>query len=344
MDKITISIDAMGGDHGPNVTVPAAFRLLARYPNVKLILVGNQVILNAKVAAQNMKLQDRVIVQHASQEVLMDELPSKALRNKKDSSMRVAINLVKNGVAHACVSAGNTGALMATARFVLKTLPGIDRPAITTPFPTVIPNKSTHVLDLGANVDSNASYFCQFAVMGSVLASVVDNINHPKVGLLNVGSEENKGNEQIKKAAHMLAENKNINYVGFVEGDDIFKGTVDVIVCDGFIGNIMLKSIEGVLKLVAFYGKRNMSRNIITKLMALLALPMLKKLHKDIDPGKYNGATLIGLQGVVIKSHGSANITAFYYALEKAVVEAEKQVPNKIRYELTKALQKTHLS
>lgn len=346
MEKITISIDAMGGDHGPSVTVPAAFRLLAHYPKVKLILVGNQEILNAKIAAdvQSAKFQDRIIVKHASEEVLMDELPSRALRNKKDSSMRVAINLVKNGEAHACVSAGNTGALMATARFVLKTLPGIDRPAITTPFPTVVPNKNTHVLDLGANVDSGASYLCQFAVMGSVLASVIDNIKRPKVALLNIGSEENKGNEQIKKAAHVLAENKNINYIGFVEGDDIFKGTVDVIVCDGFIGNIMLKSIEGVLKLVGFYAKRNMKRNFGSKLLALLALPMLKKLNKDIDPGKYNGATFIGLQGVVIKSHGSANAAAFNYALEKAVVEAEKQVPQRIRDELTKVLQDSKLT
>jgi len=345
LENITISIDAMGGDNGPSVTVPAAFKLLARYPNIKLILVGNQDILNAKIAAtQNTKLQERIVVKHASEEVLMDELPSKALRSKKDSSMRVAINLVKDGVAQACVSAGNTGALMATARFVLKTLPGIDRPAITTTFPTVVLNKSTHVLDLGANIDSDASYLCQFAVMGSVLASVIDNINRPKVALLNIGSEENKGNEQIKKAAHILAGNKNINYVGFVEGDDIFKGNVDVIVCDGFIGNIMLKSIEGVLKLVAFYAKRNMLRNIVTKVMALLALPMLRRLYRDIDPGKYNGATFIGLQGVVIKSHGSANVAAFYCALEKAVVEAEKQVPQRIRDELTKVLQNSKLT
>lgn len=335
----------MGGDNGPGVTVPAAFKLLTRHPNVKLILVGNQDILNAKIAAvQNAKLEKRIIVKHASEEVLMDELPSKALRSKKDSSMRVAINLVKDGVAQACVSAGNTGALMATARFVLKTLPGIDRPAITTTFPTVTPGKNTHVLDLGANVDSDSSYLFQFAVMGSVLASVTDNVNRPKVALLNIGSEENKGNEQIKKAAHILAENKNINYVGFVEGNDIFKGDVDVIVCDGFIGNIMLKSVEGVLKLVGFYAKRNMLRNIITKAMALLALPMLRRLYRDIDPGKYNGATLVGLQGVVIKSHGSANIAAFCCALEKAVVEAEKQVPQRIRDELTKVLQNSKLT
>ena len=332
----------MGGDYGVDVTVPAAIRLLERDPRVELILVGNQEVLAERVA--NTKFAERIVIQHAAEEVLMDELPSKALRNKKDSSMRVAINLVKNGTAQACVSAGNTGALMATARFVLKTLPGIERPAITTPFPTVFPNKNTHILDLGANVNSNADYLCQFAVMGSVLSEVIDNIVRPKVALLNIGSEENKGNEQIKNAAQILAENNNINYVGFVEGDDIFKGTVDVIVCDGFIGNIMLKSIEGVLKLVAFYAKRNMSRNWGTKLMTMLALPMLKKLHRDIDPGKYNGATLIGLQHVVIKSHGSANVTAFTYALEKAVIEAEKQVPQKIREKLTEVLKNSQLT
>ncbi|MBU0743883.1 MAG: phosphate acyltransferase, partial [Gammaproteobacteria bacterium] len=202
MEKITISVDAMGGDTGPSATVPAAFRLLARHPNVELILVGNQEILNAAIADQDRDdLKSRIIVRHASEEVFMDELPSKALRTKKDSSMRVAINLVKEKVADACVSAGNTGALVATARFVLKTLPGIDRPAITTQFPTMIPNKSTNILDLGANVDSKAEYLFQLAVMGTVLSKVIDNIPAPKVALLNIGSEDIKGNEQIKAAA-----------------------------------------------------------------------------------------------------------------------------------------------
>lgn len=340
MEKITISVDAMGGDHGPVVTVPSAFQLLAKYPDVQLILVGNQEILNAAIAAHGCpQLAARIIVKHASEEVLMDDLPSKALRNKKDSSMRVAINLVKEGVAQACVSAGNTGALVATARFVLKTLPGIDRPAITTKFPTKIPGRSTNVLDLGANVDSAAAYLLQLAAMGTVLSATVDNITRPKVALLNIGSEEIKGNEQIKAASQLLANNKNINYVGFVEGDDIFKGEVDVIVCDGFMGNIVLKTIEGALKLVAFYAKRNMMRNIFTKVTALLALPMLRKLQKEIDPEKYNGATLIGLQGVVIKSHGGANSVAFACALEKAVIEAEKKVPQRIRDELAKILE-----
>jgi glycerol-3-phosphate acyltransferase PlsX len=228
---------------------------------------------------------------------------------------------------------------MATVRFVLKTLPGIDRPAIITLFPTTVPNKGTYVLDLGANVDSGANYLYQIAIMGSVLAALTDNIKQPKVALLNIGAEDNKGNQQIKEAAQMLAENKHINYVGFVEGDDIFKGTVDVIVCDGFIGNVMLKSIEGVLKLVAFYAKKNIRRNIFTKILALLALPILKKMYKDINPGKYNGATFIGLRGVVIKSHGGADITTFTYALEKAVIEAQRQIPQKISDELTKILQ-----
>ena len=339
MKEIVLAIDAMGGDHGPSVTVPAAFNLLMRQPKIKLILVGDQEILTAKITSFDAKLKERVTIKHASEQVLMDELPSKALRNKKDSSMRVAINLVKDQTADACISAGNTGALMATARFVLKTLPGIDRPAITTLFPTTTPNKGTYMLDLGANVDSDANYLYQIAIMGSVLASLTDGIKRPKVALLNIGSEDNKGNQQIKEAAQILAESKSINYVGFVEGDDIFKGEVDVIVCDGFIGNVMLKSIEGVLKLVAFYAKKNMMHNIFTKILALLALPILKKMYRDINPGKYNGATFIGLRGVVIKSHGGADIAAFTHALEKAVVEARRQIPQKISDELAKILQ-----
>ena len=339
MKKITISIDAMGGDYGSVVTVPAAFRLLAKHPNVHLILVGNQEILNAAVKAQGQsELKDRITVQHALEEVQMDELPSKALRTKKDSSMRIAINLVKEGVAQAAISAGNTGALVATARFVLKTLPGIDRPAITTQFPTRIPGAGTNILDLGANIDSSVDYLCQLAVMGTVLSKVVDNISSPKVALLNIGSEEIKGNEQIKIAAKKLANNEHINYVGFVEGDDLFKGDVDIIVCDGFIGNIVLKTIEGAMRLVVFYARRSMSRNIFTKLTSILALPMLKKLHREIDPGKYNGATLIGLKGIVIKSHGGANVAAFTHALEKAVIEVEKNVPQKISDELVKII------
>ncbi len=338
MAKITLSVDAMGGDHGSVVTVPAAFRLLAKYPNVHLILVGKEEVLNQAIAAEkdSARFRERITIHHASEEVLMDELPSKALRYKKDSSMRVALNLVKDGIASACVSAGNTGALVATARFVLKTLPGIDRPAITTCLPTMNPDKSTIMLDLGANVDSKAPYLCQLAVMGTVLSSVIDNNSRPRVALLNIGSEEIKGNEQIKQAAQLLAKNTNINYVGFVEGDDLFKGNVDVVVCDGFIGNIVLKTIEGALRLVVSCAKRNMARNLFTRVLAMLALPLLRSLSRDIDPGKYNGATLIGLQGVVVKSHGGANARVFFHALERAVVEAERNVPQVIRDELTR--------
>jgi glycerol-3-phosphate acyltransferase PlsX len=330
----------MGGDYGPKITIPAALSLLAKHPNVELILVGNQEILDTTIASYaDSTLKNRIRVQHASEEVLMDELPAKALRTKKDSSMRVAINLVKEGIAQACVSAGNTGALVATARFVLKTLPGIDRPAITTYFPTMVPNKNTNILDLGANINSSADYLCQLAAVGTVMSKVINDILAPKVALLNIGSEEIKGNEQIKLASHMLTKNKNVNYVGFIEGDELFRGNVDVVVCDGFVGNIVLKTIEGALKLVTFYAKRNMLRNIFTKLTALLAFPMLKKLQKDLDPGKYNGAALIGLRGIVIKSHGSANVAAFVCALENAIIEVEKNVPQKIHDELTKILQ-----
>lgn len=333
----------MGGDQGPVVTVPASLRLLNKYRNVHLILVGDKDKLNSAIGEQaNRSIMKRLTVHHASEEVLMDDLPSKALRMKKDSSMRVAINLVNEGKAQACVSAGNTGALVATARFVLKTLPGVKSPAITTQFPTMIPDRSTNILDLGASVDSTSERLCQQAVMGSVLSSVVYNIKNPKVALLNIGSEEIKGNEQIKKAAAMLSSNENINYTGFVEGDDIFKGNVDVIVCDGFIGNIVLKTIEGALKLVLFYAKKNLKRNLLTKMLTMLTLPMFKNIKKQIDPAKYNGATLLGLRGIVIKSHGGANSKGFFHALQKAVIETEKNVPQKISDELEKILKVTN--
>lgn len=341
MEEIIIAIDAMGGDHGLSVTVPAAFKILKKHPNLKLFLVGNSEKINAKISTlpkRLLKYKNRIEVKHASEEVLMDELPSKALRSKKDSSMRVAINLVKEGTAKACVSAGNTGALMATARFVLKTLPGIDRPAIVTSFPTRIQDKRVYVLDLGANVDSDCNYLYQFAVMGSVLSSVVDNIEQPKIALLNIGSEEIKGNEQVKKAAQMLIENKDINYVGNVEGDDIFKGNVDVIVCDGFVGNAVLKSVEGLAKLIGFYVKQVITRNLFNRFITILALPILKNLWRLLDPSKHNGATLIGLQGVVVKSHASANVESFMSALEVAILEAERNVPQQIRDKVAKIL------
>jgi phosphate acyltransferase len=334
----TIAIDAMGGDHGPDVIVPAAFLALKRHKHLELVLVGDQKILQAKIAGRSLQYHSRLRIKHATEQVLMDESPAKALRTKKDSSMRVAINLVKKGEALACVSAGNTGALMATARFVLKTIPGINRPAIVASLPTRNPKKGVRVLDLGANVDSNAEYLYQFAVMGSVVASAIDNIANPKVGLLNVGSEEIKGNEKVKSVAQMLTAQKAINYIGYVEGEDIFKGEVDVVVCDGFVGNAVLKSLEGVLKLVAYYVKKAFYKNFLTKLAALAALIVLRNVAKQVDPGRYNGASLIGLRGIVIKSHGGANVNAFANAIEEAMLEVEKDVPRRISNEVSRML------
>jgi len=331
MTQTVIAIDAMGGDHGPVVTVPAALRALKKYPELSLILVGEQQALSDELARQGAKLGERLSLQHASQVVDMDEAPSSALRGKKDSSMRVAINLVKEGTAQACVSAGNTGALMATARFVLKTLEGIDRPAIITAIPTI--RGHSHVLDLGANVDSPAEVLYQFAVMGSVLTSAVDNIPSPTVALLNIGEEEIKGNEQVKEASKLLAAS-GLNYIGYVEGDDINKGTADVVVADGFVGNVALKTIEGVAKMISHFLKLEFNRNIFTKLAGLVALPVLNALRRRIDPRAYNGASLVGLRGIVIKSHGSADAFSFATAIGEAVLEVEKNVPEKIKEEL----------
>ncbi|GAB4294028.1 MAG: phosphate acyltransferase PlsX [Thiohalomonadaceae bacterium] len=326
----------MGGDHGPGVVVPAALQAIESHPGLSIILVGDQQILDVELRRHPAAPADRLRVHHASQVVSMDDLPSHALRNKKDSSMRVAINLVKDGVAQACVSAGNTGALMATARFVLKTLPGIDRPAILTALPTI--RGQSYVLDLGANVDSSAENLYEFAVMGSVLAQTVRNITSPSVGLLNIGEEEIKGNEQVKEASRLLQQSK-LNYVGFVEGDDIYKGTVDVVVCDGFIGNVALKASEGVAKMISHYMRQEFKRNLLTRLAGLLALPVLKAFRARIDPRSYNGASLVGLRGIVIKSHGSADVFAFTRAIHEAVVETRKNVPERIREQLTTLLE-----
>ncbi|OGT59295.1 MAG: phosphate acyltransferase [Gammaproteobacteria bacterium RIFCSPHIGHO2_12_FULL_43_28] len=323
----------MGGDYGPSVTLPAALQVLALHPQLHLILVGNEDELRGMLASYRYDTA-RLSIHHATQKVEMDELPSHALRNKKDSSMRLAINLVKEGSAQACVSAGNTGALMATARFVLKTLPGIDRPAIISTFPTYDPNKNARVLDLGANVDSSAENLLQFAVMGSVLASAVDNIKNPSVYLLNIGEEEIKGNEQVKKTAQWLSDAKIINYAGYIEGDALFQGEADVIVCDGFVGNVALKTTEGVAIFIAKLMKNAFMRNWLTKLVGLLVKPILKPVAKRVDPARYNGASLIGLQGTVIKSHGGASIYGFANAIKEAMIEAEKNVPERIKHQV----------
>jgi glycerol-3-phosphate acyltransferase PlsX len=337
MTQTVIAIDAMGGDHGPVVTVPAALSALKKHKGLKLVLVGNEQVLTDELVRNGSAVSDRLTLHHASQVVEMCEKPSQALRGKKDSSMRVAINLVKEGEAQACVSAGNTGALMATARFVLKTLNGIDRPAIISTLPTI--GGHTHMLDLGANVDSTAEVLYQFALMGSVLTSAVDNIARPTVGLLNIGEEEMKGTEQVKQAAALLS-TSGLNYIGFVEGDDIYKGTVDVVVADGFVGNVALKTSEGLAKMVSHYMKQEFNRNILTKLAGLIAMPVLNAFKSRIDPRVYNGASLVGLRGIVIKSHGSADIFAFSNAISEAVREVEKNVPVMISEELGKLLEK----
>ena len=331
----------MGGDHGPTVVVPAALCALRKQPELQLILVGETKILG-QILAQNhcQALPARLSIVNASQQVAMDDLPASALRNKKDSSMRVTINLVKEKTAMAGVSAGNTGALMATSRFVLKTLPGIDRPAIITSLPTICPTTNVRVLDLGANVDSSAEQLFQFAVMGSVLATAVDHIEKPRVALLNVGAEEIKGTEPVKKAAQLLLETPQINYIGFVEGDDIYKGNADVVVCDGFVGNVMLKSNEGLASIITQYIKNAFSKNWLTKLSGLAAMHVLSHVRKQIDPARYNGASLLGLQGIIIKSHGSANVLAYTHAIEEAMAQARQNVPEKIAARVGQLLKK----
>lgn len=328
----------MGGDHGPSVIVPASLQVLARHPRLHLVLVGDQKILEKELqACRDGGHPANLEIHHASQRVEMDESPSQALRSKKDSSMRVAINLVKEGKAQACVSAGNTGALMATARFVLKTLPGIDRPAIVSTFPTTT-GKNMRMLDLGANVDSTPDHLFQFAAMGSVLASAVDNIENPRVCLLNIGHEDIKGNELVKQTAQLLASVKEINYVGFIEGDQIYEGKADVIVCDGFTGNVALKVSEGVAKFIGKLLKQAFYRNWLTRLAGLVSLPVLKSLIRRIDPDRYNGASFVGLPAIVIKSHGGAKIQAFTNAIEEAIVQIEKNIPQRISTEVEQLL------
>jgi len=314
----------MGGDHGPAVVVPACVRALECHPDLSLILVGDQEIVRAALAAAGTVESERLRTRHASQRVEMGDLPSFALRSKKDSSMRVAIDLVKSGEAQASVSAGNTGALMATAKFVLKTLPGIDRPAICGRMPSMA--NHTHVLDLGANVDSSSEELFQFAVMGSVLASAMENKERPSIALLNVGEEEIKGNDRVKQTSALLAASP-LNYVGFAEGDDLFKGRIDVIVCDGFVGNIALKAAEGAAKMLGQFAKEEFGRSLWTRLGAMLSMPALKALRRRADPRCYNGASLLGLRGIVVKSHGSADRVSFLRAIEVAYIEAEKKVP-----------------
>ena len=325
--RVTIAVDAMGGDHGPPVTVAASLRFLEETPEADIVLVGRDEAIRGTLGAMRSRAADRVKVQSASEVVEMNEPPADALRRKKDSSMRVAINLVKDGVAQACVSAGNTGALMAISRFVLKTLPGIDRPAIASQLPTR--KGVTTALDLGANVNCTPEQLLQFAVMGSALVSAVDGIERPSIGLLNIGEEDIKGNDVVKQTAELLKVS-GLNFYGNVEGTDIYKGTTDVIVCDGFVGNIALKTSEGLAMMLADFLREEFTRSLLHKLLALFSLPILSAFKRRVDPRRYNGATLIGLKGVVVKSHGGADALAFRYALKKAHVEAERGILDRI--------------
>lgn len=324
---ITVALDAMGGDRGVDVTVPAALSALDDNPDLSLILVGPRDILAAELKRARGAESDRLRVQHAAEVVAMDEPPADALRKKKDSSLRVAIDLVKNATAAAAVSAGNTGALMATARFVLKTLPGIDRPAICTTLPTT--RGHVHMLDLGANVDCTPEQLVQFAIMGSILVSAVEGKPNPRVGLLNIGSEDIKGNDTVKRTAELLRAAP-VNYGGYVEGDAIYTGDMDVIVCDGFVGNVALKTSEGLAHMIAHFMRQEFKRNPFTQLAALAALPVLNAFKKRVDPRRYNGASLVGLNGTVIKSHGGADRLAFKHAILEALAEARKDVPRRI--------------
>jgi glycerol-3-phosphate acyltransferase PlsX len=316
----------MSGDRGAEAVVRAAAATLSKYRNLDLFLVGDEqelAVLVRDIVGEN----PRVHIQHASEVVDMSEPPAEALRKKKDSSMRVAINLVKDGKADACVSAGNTGALMATAKFVLKMLPGIDRPAIITELPTRV--GSIHMLDLGATTQATAEQLFQYAVMGSIVAADINGIENPRVSLLNIGAEDTKGHGTVKEAAALLS-NSHLNYVGFIEGTELLSGTTDVVVTDGLTGNVALKTIEGTVALCKYHLRKAFERNWLTKLQAILAKSVLHDLAEQMDSRNYNGATLAGLNGIVIKSHGSADAHAFQHAIDTAVVEVRNQLPQQI--------------
>jgi len=331
---LRVAIDAMSGDGGTSVIIEAVRSVLSSRDDVNLILVGDPEHIASCIGDKPLP-EGRHSIVPAAEVVTMDDSAAIALRSKKKSSMRLAINLVKEGAADACVSSGNTGALMAISKFVLKTVKGIDRPAIAAIIPAI--NGHTHMLDLGANVDSSATNLYQFALMGSILAEAVDGIELPRVGLLNIGSEDIKGNEQVKLAAPLLS-NSSLNYIGFVEGNDIYTDKVDVVVCDGFVGNVSLKTSEGVARMVSHYLKEEFKRSRANRLIGLLAKPVLKAFGNRIDPRRYNGASLLGLQGVVVKSHGSADSLAFANAINIALLEIGTNVPSMIAERLGESL------
>ncbi len=318
----------MGGDSGPEVTVPAALDFVSRHDDARVLLVGQREAIEAGLARARRPDTQRLEVRHAPEVVTMDEAPASALRGKRESSMRLAVELVKSGDAQAAVSAGNTGALMAISRFVLKTLPGIDRPAIVSVLPTMA-GGTTYMLDLGANVDCEPQHLYQFAVMGSTLVSALEHKERPSVGLLNIGVEDIKGNELVKQASELLRRST-LNFIGNVEGDGIYKGVADVVVCDGFVGNVALKTTEGLAQMLGSFLREEFTRNVFTRLAALVAWPVLAAFRRRVDHRRYNGATLVGLRGIVVKSHGSADAFSFRRAIERALEEAQNDVVARI--------------
>ncbi|GFM87940.1 phosphate acyltransferase [Pseudomonas cichorii] len=336
MSAPIIAIDAMGGDFGPRNIVQASLACLTATPSLHLALVGQAPLLEELITRHPGVDRSRLHIVHASEVVTMDERPSQALRGKPDSSMRVALGLVADGQAQACVSAGNTGALMALSRFVLKTLPGIDRPAMIAAIPTR--NGYCQLLDLGANVDCSAEALYQFAVMGAVTAEALGVVS-PRVALLNVGTEDIKGNQQVKQAAALLQAAKGLNYIGFVEGDGLYRGEADVVVCDGFVGNVLLKSSEGLATMIAARMDELFRRNLMAKAVGVLAMPLLKRLQAELAPARHNGASLLGLQGIVVKSHGSASAQGFESAIQRALIEVRENLPQRLRGRLEVLLQ-----
>ncbi len=325
MAELTLAVDAMGGDTGLAVTVPAVAQLLKRHATVRIQMVGQPEPLAAALKEARLDSHARVSIVPAAEVVQMDDPVSVALRNKKNSSMRIAINQLREGNAQAVVSAGNTGALMAVSRFVLKTLPGIERPAICTAIPTRTGH--CHMLDLGANVDAEAEHLLQFALMGSAVVRALDGNETPRVALLNIGEEDIKGNDLIKQAATLLQEHPQLNYCGFIEGNGIFAGEADVVVCDGFVGNVALKTMEGTATMIGHMLRAEIAGSWLKRLSGLLALPVLQGLKRRMDPERYNGASLLGLNGIVVKSHGGAGVPGFLAALQVALQEAERNVP-----------------
>lgn len=326
-EHLSLAVDAMSGDRGSESRVLAVRRFLGRHSHVRVLLVGDRQTLAPAADSLSQAFGERFELRHASQVVSMDEHPRSAMRSKKDSSMRVAIDLVKQGEAVACVSAGNTGALMAIARFVLRMSEGIDRPAILSSIPAI--GGHTLMLDLGANANCTAAQLFQFGVMGSVIAREVHGIERPAVGLLNIGEEAIKGSDEIRAAGQMLTDT-DLNYIGFVEGDDIFAGHVDVVVTDGFTGNVSLKTMEGAAHMLGALLREEFSRSIATRAAGVVAGPVLRSVRRKLDPRRYNGASLVGLTRIVIKSHGSADDVAFENALDTALLEVKKAVPEKI--------------